>query len=84
MILPGEESARLQRWLSDAARILEPLRILAHTEPYEARPANGREVASLRGESSNQLLETLEEWNKYLEHQRSTMPYARYRHHIWA
>jgi hypothetical protein len=25
-------------------------------------------VASLRGESSNQLLETLEEWNDYLEH----------------
>ena len=24
-------------------------------------------VASLRGESSNQLLETLEEWNNYLE-----------------
>jgi hypothetical protein len=28
---------------------------------------NTQEVASLRGESSNQLLETLEEWNNYLE-----------------
>ncbi len=27
------------------------------------------ELASLRGESSNQLLETLEEWNDYLERQ---------------
>jgi hypothetical protein len=49
MILPGEESARSQRRLSDAARILEPLRILAYTTPYGARPANGREVASPPG-----------------------------------
>jgi hypothetical protein len=27
----------------------------------------GVKLASLRGESSNQLLETLEEWNDYLE-----------------
>lgn len=27
----------------------------------------GVKVASLRGESSNQLFETLEEWNDYLE-----------------
>ena len=27
----------------------------------------GLKLASLRGESSNQLLETLEEWNDYLE-----------------
>ena len=27
----------------------------------------GLKLASLRGESSNQLLETLEEWNNYLE-----------------
>jgi hypothetical protein len=30
-----------------------------------------QEVASLRGESSNQLFETLEEWNDYLERRRA-------------
>jgi len=30
-------------------------------------PDTSQEVASLRGESSNQLFETLEEWNDYLE-----------------
>jgi hypothetical protein len=36
-----------------------------------ARPpqADRLKVASLRRESSNQLLETLEEWNDYLERQ---------------
>jgi hypothetical protein len=31
------------------------------------KQANAQEVASLRGESSNQLFEILEEWNDYLE-----------------
>jgi hypothetical protein len=67
MILLGEESARLRRWLSDATLILEPLRLLAYTVPYEALLTSVQEVASLNRESSNQLLETLEEWNDYLE-----------------
>jgi hypothetical protein len=41
-------------------------------------------MASLRGESSNQLFEILEEWNDYLEHQRPPVPHARNSHHIWA
>jgi hypothetical protein len=36
--------------------------------PTEYDGASGRlKLASLRRESSNQLLETLEEWNDYLE-----------------
>ena len=34
---------------------------------FYVNPSLGYCVASLRGESSNQLLETLEEWNDYLE-----------------
>jgi hypothetical protein len=49
-----------------------------------ARAFTGVNVASLRGESSNQLLETLEEWNEYLEHLRPPMPHSRYDHHISA
>jgi hypothetical protein len=41
--------------------------LLALSELYEALLTEAQEVASLRGESSNQLLETLEEWNDYLE-----------------
>jgi hypothetical protein len=51
----------------ESAGIFEPLKFLAFTEAYEALVANAQEVASLRGESSNQLFETLEEWNDYLE-----------------
>ena len=51
----------------EAAGILEPLKFLAFTELYEAPQTDAQEVASLRGESSNQLLENLEEWNVYLE-----------------
>jgi hypothetical protein len=47
--------------------ILEPLKSFALTEAYEALQGNIQEVASLRKESSDQLLETLEEWNDYLE-----------------
>jgi hypothetical protein len=46
------------------------------------RQKDPQEVASLRGESSNQLLETLEEWNEYLEHLRPPMPHSRYDHNI--
>jgi hypothetical protein len=35
--------------------------------PRENGLTDAQEVASLRGESSNQLLETLEEWDDYLE-----------------
>jgi hypothetical protein len=45
------------------------LKFLAFTAPYDALLTDAQEVASLRGESSNQLLETLEEWNDYLERQ---------------
>jgi hypothetical protein len=57
------------KWCNPAAAtgILEPLKLLAFTEPYAALPVNTQEVASPRGEISNQLLETLEEWNDYLE-----------------
>jgi hypothetical protein len=48
MILLGEESARVRRWLSDATLVLEPLRLLAYTEPYEALLTNTQEVASPR------------------------------------
>jgi len=41
--------------------------LLDLSEPYEAPLAGTQEVASLRRESSNQLFETLEEWNEYLE-----------------
>jgi hypothetical protein len=41
--------------------------LLDLSEPYEAPVAGTQEVASLRGETSNQLLEILEEWNDYLE-----------------
>jgi len=41
--------------------------LLGLSELYEALLADAQEVASLRRESSNQLLETLEEWNDYLE-----------------
>jgi hypothetical protein len=51
----------------EAAGFLEPLKFLAFTDPYADLPANIQEVASLRGESSNQLFEILEEWNDYLE-----------------
>ena len=44
----------------------EPLKFLAFIELYEIHLAT-QEVASLRGESSNQLLEILEEWNDYVE-----------------
>src|SRR5258708_15658970 len=40
--------------------------LLDLSEPYQARSANSQEVASLNIESSNQLLETLEEWNATL------------------
>jgi hypothetical protein len=50
----------------EAAGFLELLKFRIFTEPYEIRPAV-QEVASLRRESSNQLLETLEEWNDYLK-----------------
>ena len=36
----------------------------------------GVNVASLRGESSNQLLETLEEWNDYLDRNPAIIPGA--------
>jgi hypothetical protein len=41
--------------------------LLALSELYEALLTDAQEVASLSGESSNQLFETLEEWNDYLE-----------------
>jgi hypothetical protein len=46
---------------------LETLKFRAFTAPYDALLTDAQEVASLRGESSNQLFETLEEWNDYLE-----------------
>jgi len=58
----------------ESAAIFEPLKFLAHTEIYEALQPEPQEVASLRRESSNQLLETLEEWNIYLERIRSSKP----------
>ena len=51
----------------EAAEIFESLKFLAFTAPYDAL-LTAQEVASLMRESSNQLLETLEEWNDYLEH----------------
>jgi len=51
-----------------AIEMFKPLKFLAFTAPYDALLTDPQEVASLRGESSNQLLETLEEWNDYLEH----------------
>ena len=51
----------------EAAEIFESLKFLVFTAPYDALLTDAQEVASLRGESSNQLLETLEEWNDYLE-----------------
>jgi hypothetical protein len=41
--------------------------LLDLSEPYEAPVAGTQEVASPNLESSNQLFETLEEWNDYLE-----------------
>jgi hypothetical protein len=46
---------------------LGSLKFLAFTELYEALLTDAQEVASLRGETSNQLVETLEEWNDYLK-----------------
>jgi hypothetical protein len=51
----------------EPAGILEPLRFSAFTDPYKALLTNAQEVASLRGESSNQLLDILGDWNVYLE-----------------
>jgi hypothetical protein len=58
----------------EAAEVFEPLKFLTFTELYEA--LTRQEVASLRGESSNQLLETLEEWNDYLERYPAIIPGA--------
>jgi hypothetical protein len=65
----GKHDGAVNRGLSyrDQVIDLEPLKFLAFTERYEALLTDAQEVASLRGESSNQLLETLEEWNDYLE-----------------
>jgi hypothetical protein len=41
--------------------------LLDLSELYEALPANAQESGVPNRESSNQLLETLEEWNDYLE-----------------
>jgi hypothetical protein len=69
--LSPPDKTTLDLWDSShrTGRKFRILKFLVFTESYEARPANAQEVASLRGESSNQLLETLEEWNDYLERQ---------------
>ena len=41
--------------------------LLHFSEVYETLLTDAQEVASLKGESSNQLFKTLEEWNDYLE-----------------
>jgi hypothetical protein len=41
--------------------------LLDLSEPYEAPLGGTQQVASLNRESSNELFETLEEWNDYLE-----------------
>jgi hypothetical protein len=52
-----------------SAGIFEPLKFLAFTAPYDALLTDAQEVASPNLESSNQLFETLEEWNTQLERQ---------------
>lgn len=49
------------------AEIFEALIFLAFTAPYDALLTDAQEVASPNLESSNQLFETLEEWNDYVE-----------------
>jgi hypothetical protein len=63
-------------WPVVSAGIFEPLKFLAFTAPYDALLTDAQEVASLRGESSNQLFETLEEWNDYLERKPALIPEA--------
>jgi hypothetical protein len=48
--------------------------LLGLSELYKALLTNTQEVASLRGETSNQLLDTIMDWNVYLERNAAAEP----------
>ena len=72
--LTAQASGASHLKLNDQGYFAEPgLNVMSFSDYYPDGDQTGvaaaarENVASLRGESSNQLLETLEEWNDYLE-----------------
>jgi len=62
----GGQSTRAMTGMNVGGHAPAPTWIL-RAERQRRRASDRLKLASLRGESSNQLLETLEEWNDHLE-----------------